>query len=256
MLFRSQGQGKGNQKEGKGDGDNEGRFDQHIEGNERLGEKERRELEKQWADRTREALVVSKMKGDTPAGINRLIGKLHEEKINWKALLNQFIIKQIPYDFTYGSCHKKSISVGTYMPNVLKEKIDINIMVDLSGSVGQKEYADFMSEIIGIARAFQDRIDMGVYSHDTEIYDNGLVRNGNIEKLKEMELKGGGGTSFERPLEYFKKNNINPKCLIWLTDGYGDSFDKTNFPILWILTEGGTDRYIKDKGQVIKLEDF
>jgi predicted metal-dependent peptidase len=128
-------------------------------------------------------------------------------------------------------------------------------MIDLSGSVGQKEYADFISEIIGICKAYQERISMRIFSHDVDCYDNGVIENGNIEKVKKMQLKGGGGTSFSTPLKYLKDNNINPKCLIWLTDGYGDSVERQNFPILWVLTKNGSDDLLKDSGQVIQLKE-
>ena len=134
-----------------------------------------------------------------------------------------------------------------------KEKIEISIMIDLSGSVGEKEMTDFLSEICGMARAYQERITMRIFSHDTECYDNGLVRNGNIKEIMQMEIKGGGGTSFSQPLEYLKENNINPKCLIWFSDGYGTDFEKPNFPILWILSKDGSDGLLKNKGQIIKL---
>lgn len=249
-------------KDGSGDGL---RFDEHIKGDgevkgkkgkgKPLSPSELKEIEKIWADRTQEALTVSKMRGDTPVGMQRLVGELHKEKINWKALLNQYITQQIPYNHSYAKCHKKSISTGFYMPDMTKEKIDISIMIDLSGSIGEREMTDFLSEICGIARAYQEKITMRIFSHDTECYDNGIVMNGNIEKIKTMEIKGGGGTSFSRPIEFLEDENVNPKCLIWLTDGYGDEIKKPNFPILWVLSEGGSDELLKDSGMVIKLED-
>ena len=198
-------------KKGKGNGkgnNQEGRFDEHFEkgeNGERLTENERKAIEKEWNNRTEEALTISKMKGDLPQGIERIVGRLRESKINWKALLNQFIIKQIPYDYTYSKPSKKSISVGTFMPDVLKQKVEVDVMIDLSGSIGQEEYDEFMSEVIGIARAFQEQLTMRVYSHDTECYDNGLIINGNIEKIKQMKLKGGGGTSFTEPIKYLEQ---------------------------------------------------
>lgn len=234
------------------------RFDEHIKGDgkgKELSEVELKECEKEWSDRTQEALTISRMRGDTPSGIGRLVGELHKEKINWKALLNQYITQQIPYNSSYSFPHKKSISVGYYMPHQTKEQIDISIMVDLSGSVGGEELTDFLSEICGIARAYQERINMRIFSHDTECYDNGEVRNGNIDEIMKMELKGGGGTSFSNPIKYLEDNNVNPKCVIWLSDGYGDKFEKPNFPILWVLSKGGSDDLLKDSGQVIKLED-
>ena len=46
---------------------------------------------------------------------------------------------------------------------------------------------------------------MRILSHDTECYDNGFVKNGNIEKILKMKLKGGGGTSFEKSYKILKR---------------------------------------------------
>ncbi len=245
-------------KDGSGNGL---RFDEHIKGDgevkgkkgkeKSLSPSEIKELEKMWSDRTQEALIISQIKGDTPKGIGRLVGELHKEKINWKALLNQYITQQIPYNHSYANCHKKSISTGFYMPSMTKEKIDISIMIDLSGSIGKEEMTDFLSEICGIARAYQERITMRIFSHDTECYDNGFVRNGNIEKIKTMEIKGGGGTSHIKAFEELKKNDRECKCCIFLTDGYSDldriDFGDYSFEKVFVISDGGSAGQLKGK---------
>lgn len=126
------------------------RFDEHIIGDDKgkpLSNRELKELKKQWADRTQQALTMSEMRGDIPQGIERLIGELHKEKINWKALLNRYITQQIPFDYSYARFHKKSISSGVYMPGIIKDRIQISVMIDLSGSIGKGELTDFLSEI-------------------------------------------------------------------------------------------------------------
>lgn len=94
------------------------RFDEHIKsktgdkkGQKPLSVEEQKKFEKMWSDRTQEALVVSKMKGDTPKGLGRLVGELHKEKINWRALLNQYITQQIPFDYSY--CVDKDTLIKT-----------------------------------------------------------------------------------------------------------------------------------------------
>lgn len=249
---------KGKEEEGFGEG-NTGRFDEHIktkgkDGKE-LSDKERKEIEKEWIGRVQEAVVIAKMKGDVPVGMERLVNKLHEEKIGWKQLLNRFITNEIPYTQDWCRPSKKSMATGNYFPDFVKEKIDISIMLDLSGSIGDVELSDFMSEVIGIARAYQERISIRVFSFDTECYDCGIVENGNIEQLKKLQIKGGGGTSFSIPLKYLKDNRITPKCLIIFTDGYGDTIkEKPDFPILWVLSKGGSDELLKDIGEIIKLD--
>jgi predicted metal-dependent peptidase len=50
--------------------------------------------------------------------------------------------------------------------------------------------------------------------------------------------KGGGGTSFIPPFEYLEKNGIDPKCVIYLTDGYGTfpSESDVKVPTMWLMT--------------------
>lgn len=85
---------------GKGEG--EGKNGKKKEG-EGIGRKltpnERREIEKEWQNRIVEAHTIAKMKGDVPSGIDRLVGHLHDEKINWRVLLQRYITNQIPYNY-------------------------------------------------------------------------------------------------------------------------------------------------------------
>ena len=238
-----------------GDGKNIGKelgkvLDEHIKGKggkgkgKELSAKEKRELEKRWLDRTQEAYVVSKTRGDVPVGIERIIGKLHEEKINWRALLSRYIMNQIPYNYTYARPSKKSVSVGEYIPDIVKEKIDVVICVDISGSIGQEELNDFISEVIGIAKAFQERVDMRFFTHETKINDDYEITNGSIEQIKAIKIHGGGGTSH----------------IQFLTDGYSDldgiNFDEYAFDKLFVISKGGDDSQLKGKVcQTIHLKD-
>ena len=46
--------------------------------------------------------------------------------------------------------HKKSIACNTFLPNILREKVEVVIAIDTSGSIGKKELTDFISEIVGM----------------------------------------------------------------------------------------------------------
>jgi hypothetical protein len=150
--------------------------------------------------------------------------------------------------------NRKSISTGIYMPYMTKEKIEICLAIDLSGSIGKEEYSDFFSEIVGIARAYQERITMKFYSHDSDAYYCGEVRNGNIEELMKLDLKGGGGTDFNCVIKKIQEDNVNPKLLLWLTDGQGTELTENPFKILWLLSKkNSSDEIVKKYGEVIKL---
>ncbi len=229
-------------------------IDKHIY-TDGLTEEEKRKIEQVWEERVQEAMSVAQMRGDVPAGLDRLLKELHREQINWRTLLNKYITQQFPYDFSYHKYSKRSIGVGEYMPIELKEKVELAVCIDLSGSIGDKEYSDFMSEVIGIACAYQERCDIHFYSHDVEGYYGGLVRNGNIEEIRKVKLKGGGGTSYNPVIELMNKNR-NIKAVVWLTDGYGDEITtKPNYPILWVLNKDGSDEIIKNYGRVVILKE-
>lgn len=152
--------------------------------------------------------------------------------------------------------HRKSISVGTYLPDVVREGIEVVVGIDTSGSISNTDLTDFLSEIFGICRAFQERLKMTLIPCDCEIQDTYEITNGNIDKIKnEVKIKGGGGTSFKPVIDWIEENKRDTKLLIYLTDGWGDKIEKQPYDILWILTKDGSDDLLKDSGRVIKLED-
>lgn len=248
-------EGEGNSQGGSGKGNKKKKsqypemfpegFDKHMcESKHGKNSNKAKEQEKFWDDKLREAVVVSKMKGDIPKGMERIIEKLHEETINWKSLLYNFITQQIPYNLTYARPNKKSVSIGEYMPDVLKEKIDVVIGIDTSGSIGREELTDFLSEIIGIARAFQQRINMRLITHEVDVNDDYEVRNGNIEKIKKLQIHGGGGTAHKPIFDYIKENVRDCKCAIFLTDGYSDiesiNMTRYEFAKIFVISEDGS----------------
>lgn len=245
-----------NDKEGKG-------FDFHDynkNGKDGLTEEEKREAEKEWKERLSEAYVTAQQAGKVPAGIDRLIGKIHQAELNWKSLLLREVQNVIPYNYTYSKPFKSSFSTGYYMPDIEKEEIDIVVGVDVSGSIGKKEYTDFISEIIGMARAFRGKIKIRFLTHDVTVHNDYIVENGNIEKLKTLKIDGGGGTSHKPIMEYISDKVRKCKLAIFLTDGYSDlqniDLDKYNFRKIFVIQQNGNEDCIKDKikNRVLKLK--
>ena len=102
---------------------------------------------------------------------------------------------------------------------------------------------------------------MRLITHECEVINDYEVRNGNIEKIKKLEINGGCGTAHQPIFDYISEKIRDCKCSIFLTDGYSDideiDFGKYSFQKLFVLSEGGDDRQLKDKRcRVIKLEDL
>lgn len=195
-------------------------------------------------------------KGDLPLGLERLVNKIVEPpKINWKAILKNHITSQIPADSTYSRPGRKSIAVGCYLPSIKREGLSVVIIADTSGSISNKDLKEFLAEIIGISKSFNN-VTMRLITVDCEVHEDLEIINGNINKIMGMKFKGGGGTSFKIPLDYVKDNYKNTKLVVFLTDGDGDEFNKRDyqFKFIWALTEGGSRHLIEDSGRIVELK--
>jgi predicted metal-dependent peptidase len=229
--------------------------------NSNLTEEEKREWEEFWKSKANEALVTAKLKGNVPAGIERLVGQLSEAKIGWREILQRYVQRAIPYDYTYSNPSKKSVATGYYMPNTIKDYIDVVVAVDTSGSIGQEELKEFLSEIVGIAKAFSTRVKMRLLTHDVKVWDDLLIQNGNIAKINELKVKGGGGTSHKEVLDYVNEKYKTTRLLICFTDGDSDLDEiddgKYRFDKVFVISENGHDNQLRDfKAHIIKLRDF
>ena len=220
-----------------------------------LTKKQIEDLKEKWKNNLVEATTLAKMKGNSPLGLERFVDKLLEQKINWRTLLHKYITNLLPYTSTWNVPSKKSIGCGVYLPSTLKEELDVNIIVDCSGSVGKEELSEFVTEVVSVAKSFAN-VNMRILSADTEVHTDLEVKNGNIKKILECEYRGGGGTDFVAPLNYVKDKYPNSRLVVYLTDGFGNVVNGGDYPfkIVWVLSKNSDDRCVKDSGEIIKLE--
>ena len=229
-------------------------MDEHMEGKGNKGEGERTQTENEWKKRVDEAYENASAIGKKPLGIERLLAELKANQLPWRQLLQNYFQQLIKSDITWLQRSKASIATGFYLPGYDKEKINITVMIDTSGSIDDKVLAEFVSEIIGMARAYNSQIDLNVYCHDTKIQSEIAVREGAISDIKKLKVKGGGGTSFNTPYQELMKKKQKPSAIVWLTDGAGDSLESNKIPIIWVLTKNGTDEFIKKTGKIVRLK--
>jgi len=219
------GEGKNDKKEGIGvEGLGEGVY---------ITERELKEHKDLWKKRLVEATTLAKQMGKLPMGIERLVDGLLDSKINWRGLLYRYITQEIPYDLSYSRPHKKSISVGIYMPYVVKENIDIVVAVDTSGSISQKELTEFLSEILTISKSFSV-MRMTIIVCDCEIKNVYELDNNDFD-LNKIKIHGYGGTDFRPVFRWIEKNKPTTKLLIYFTDGEGEYPSSETVKTLWIL---------------------
>jgi len=182
-----------------------------------------------------------------------LVEDLLHEKINWKQALYKYLTKTIPYDYTYNRPSRRSFATGFYMPMMKKENIEIVVSLDTSASISTKELTEFMSEINGIAKSFNN-INMKLIVCDSEIKEVYVIGNGDSEQIAKLIINGGGGTSHKPVYDYIKENLPNTKLLVNFTDGY-TNFEELDKSIhsLWVICKHGINEKNIPFGEVIKL---
>jgi len=115
-----------------------------------------------------------------------------------------------------------------------KEKIDVVVSIDVSGSISQKELTEFVTEIVGISKSFNN-IKITCIICDCKIQDVLICDNGNIDTLLNMKIKGGGGTNHNPVYSYVQENIPTAKILVNFTDGYSVFPDSEEIKTIWIL---------------------
>lgn len=206
-----------------------------------------------WKQVINEAYSYAKLQGKAPAGLDRYIEELTYPKLNWKAMLQKFIIRELPHDFCYTRPSKRSVAMGVFMPSIVRENLEIAIGVDTSGSMSPKDLQECVSEVIGIIKAY-DCVKLTVIACDAEVNNVDDVQD--ESDLINFKFGGGGGTSFIPVFNWLEENKPNLKLLIFFTDGYGDFPDEPKTKTLWVISPGGLELDKIPFGESVKMNEL
>jgi predicted metal-dependent peptidase len=200
-------------------------LDEHIDW-EKEGKGNRPQYSKEDLKKIRDEIREATMQaaqaagaGQIPSSVARLIKELTEPKMNWRELLRQQIQSLIKNDYSFTRPNRKGWHMGAVLPGLKNdETIDVCIAIDMSGSIGDAQAKDFLSEVKGIMEEYKD-YKIKLWCFDTQVY-NEADFDGYNDDIMSYDIKGGGGTDFMANWVYMKDNDIQPKKFIMFTDGY------------------------------------
>ncbi len=207
---------------------------------------------KQIRDEMREAVLQAAQAagaGNIPAGVARMIKDFTEPKMDWRQILQQQIQSTIKNDYSFMRPNRKGWHMNAVLPGQqFQETIDICIAIDMSGSIGDEQAKDFLSEIKGIMEEYKD-FKIKLWTFDTRVYGERDYDGYNMDEFANYKCKGGGGTDFDANWEYMKENDIQPKKFIMFTDGYpcGSWGDELYCDTVFIIH--GTDSIVPPFGE-------
>lgn len=178
-----------------------------------------------------------KGRGTLPGGLKRLIDEITDPKVDWREQLSRWVGEHgKKQDYTYARPSRRTESVGQYLPSIKKYGYAaVTVMVDTSGSIGDKMLKEGLSEIQGVC----DDLGIGVRAMiiDAALHDD--VEVADAYELAE-KLSGGGGSDFNPAFDKLQAEGYDG-VVIAFTDG--DIAVPATKPdnirgILWCIYEG------------------
>jgi predicted metal-dependent peptidase len=203
--------------------------------------------------------------GSIPAHLLRLIQGLNAPKIHWTSALRKFVvnIRAICYSFTRPD--RRTFGGAYILPSRRNEseKLVIAVAIDTSGSIGDEILGRFMSELLGIVKAFRS-YEVHVFCFegdvDSRTYSK-IVNDGSDAKKQLMDyvqkVAGGGGTNFQSIWDFIRLKKITPRGLVVFTDGYANDDTwhyERGIPALFITT--GNPGWQAPFGRTIPFENL
>jgi predicted metal-dependent peptidase len=243
------------QQPGEGDQLNEprpGGFGEVLDATDEMGnpasEAESTRQATEWAIAAEQASRTAKSCGHEPAGVDRPLKEARQSKQDWRATLRDFVSASVASDYKWFPPNRRYVSSGLYLPSVYSEGVGtIVIGVDTSGSIGDEELRRFAGEISAISDQAQPELIHVVYCDEAV---SSTQEFGPSEPII-LEPKGGGGTDFRPVFEWVSQNDIQPICLIYLTDLCCHDYPASppSYPVLWVTDSRRTAPF----GETIKI---
>lgn len=177
------------------------------------------ELREQVEDILVRAATHSKQAGDAigtiPGELQVYLDKLLNPVLPWNRILQKYLNSLAKSDYSFRRPNRRYFP-EMYLPSLYSEKlIDLEIAVDISGSVTDHEFHVFVSEVASIFKMMKPE-KITLVQFDTEIKSVTEIKS--IKELLAINFKGRGGTFIVPVIE--RINAVKPRLVMIFTDGH------------------------------------
>ena len=190
--------------------------------------------EMDWQSIVAKAENIAKMMGNLPGRFAARLDKLRRPEIPWAEYLTRYFDAHSSDDYDARKPDRRYTGDDIYLPTLYSECMgEIVIAIDTSGSVYGELFQKFMGEVDDVLARLRPA-KTTLLQCDTAITDVREYRPGDRVGV-DFQMKGGGGTDFRPVFDWIEKSNVNPRVLVFFTDGYGAYPPRPpGYDVLWV----------------------
>ena len=210
------------------------------------------EQEDKWREILSTSIHASKLRGDAPGGFLEKLQQLQKSPLNMKDILQKYADE---FCMDEGSTKPDKRFLANHdlcVAGMEDERIGSLVFVnDTSGSMPAR-VAEVCCSVIQNA--------VNTLNADRLIHMDVDCRVAKVREYApyqpvDTEIHGRGGTDFRPAFDWVEDNRVDPRVLVYMTDGWG-AFPESppNVPVLWLTWGKGAAEY--PFGDVVDLEQL
>jgi predicted metal-dependent peptidase len=202
-----------------------------------LGPADAHELEQLWTSRLATAAQAAREAGRLGQSWQRVLERLIEPVLPWRALLARYVVSAAREDYTFQRPPRRD--GDAILPRLARGSLRIVAVLDTSGSITRQELAEFAAELDALKA--QVRAEVTVHACDERLAPEGPWHFDPWDTVTLPDsLPGGGGTRFTPVFEWIDRALLAPDLLIYFTDAQGEfPTAPPPYPVLWLVKGRG-----------------
>jgi predicted metal-dependent peptidase len=198
--------------------------------------RDQEQLEQQWRRHLAGAAQRAREAGKLSGQLARLVDAALAPQISWRALLAQYLSQTTREDYSYQRPGRRGGEQGeAIQPSLRSRAGELLVALDISGSVGDADIAQFVGELNAIKGAQPVRITLLACDAALAAGSPWIFEPWEVLELPQ-QFAGGGGTDFNPVFDWVRRQDVHPDVLIYFTDADG-LFPEVapGFPVIWLI---------------------
>lgn len=206
--------------------------------------------DEQWELALAQAAQQAREVGDLPGSLERLVQEVLWPRLDWRELLGRFLSERTRDDYSWTPPNKRYVYLDVILPSLSHRKLpEVVLALDTSGSVTDREMEQFAAEVSGILESFDTTIHVAYC--DCKL--TGTDCFGRVDLPLTLSPEGGGGTDYRPVFDWIEQEQMDPVCLVYLTDLECCHFPEREpeYPVLW--AQVGSSKTVPPFGDAIAV---